>query len=105
MSCGVRTFLSIAEQGRSCSNVFDGAVDPGASGVMFSIDTEPGFPNAVLINAAYGLGENVVQGSIARMNGLSSSRRTSRNFLWTNRHRSGHDRRGLLSQGHDRAIE
>ncbi|MEY4567722.1 MAG: phosphoenolpyruvate synthase [Planctomycetota bacterium] len=38
--------------------------DVGASGVMFSIDTESGFRNAVLINAAYGLGENVVQGSV-----------------------------------------
>ena len=38
--------------------------DLAASGVMFSIDTETGFPNAVLINAAYGLGENVVQGSV-----------------------------------------
>jgi pyruvate,water dikinase len=38
--------------------------DLGASGVMFSIDTESGFKDAVLINAAYGLGENVVQGAI-----------------------------------------
>lgn len=38
--------------------------DLGASGVMFSIDTESGFRNAVLINAAYGLGENVVQGAV-----------------------------------------
>ncbi len=38
--------------------------DQAASGVMFSIDTETGFPGAVLINAAYGLGENVVQGSV-----------------------------------------
>ncbi len=38
--------------------------DVGTSGVMFSIDTETGFRNAVLINAAYGLGENVVQGSV-----------------------------------------
>ena len=38
--------------------------DLGASGVMFTIDTETGFRNAVLINAAYGLGENVVQGSV-----------------------------------------
>ncbi len=38
--------------------------DLGASGVMFSIDTETGFRDAVLINASYGLGENVVQGSI-----------------------------------------
>ncbi len=38
--------------------------DLGTSGVMFSIDTESGFRDAVLINAAYGLGENVVQGSV-----------------------------------------
>ncbi|GJL49182.1 MAG: phosphoenolpyruvate synthase [Nitrospirales bacterium] len=38
--------------------------DLSASGVMFSIDTESGFREAVLINAAYGLGENVVQGSV-----------------------------------------
>ena len=38
--------------------------DLASSGVMFSIDTESGFPGAVLINAAYGLGENVVQGAV-----------------------------------------
>lgn len=38
--------------------------DTGGSGVMFSIDTESGFPDAVLINAAWGLGENVVQGAV-----------------------------------------
>jgi pyruvate,water dikinase len=38
--------------------------DLASSGVMFSIDTETGFSDAVLINAAYGLGENVVQGSV-----------------------------------------
>jgi pyruvate,water dikinase len=38
--------------------------DLAAAGVMFSIDTETGFNDAVLINAAYGLGENVVQGSV-----------------------------------------
>ncbi|MFZ5875464.1 MAG: phosphoenolpyruvate synthase [Nitrospirota bacterium] len=38
--------------------------DLATSGVMFSIDTETGFQDAVLINAAYGLGENVVQGSV-----------------------------------------
>ncbi|MGE3757110.1 MAG: phosphoenolpyruvate synthase, partial [Pseudobdellovibrionaceae bacterium] len=38
--------------------------DLAGAGVMFSIDTESGFPNVVLISAAYGLGENVVQGSV-----------------------------------------
>ena len=38
--------------------------DLAASGVIFTLDTETGFRDAVLINAAYGLGENVVQGSV-----------------------------------------
>jgi pyruvate,water dikinase len=38
--------------------------DVGVSGVMFSIDTETGFKDAVLITSAYGLGEAVVQGSV-----------------------------------------
>jgi len=38
--------------------------DVGASGVMFTIDTESGFKNAVLINSIYGLGENKVQGRV-----------------------------------------
>ena len=38
--------------------------DIGGSGVMFSIDTESGWDKVVLINAAWGLGENVVQGAV-----------------------------------------
>jgi len=38
--------------------------DKAGSGVMFSIDTETGFPRTVLINAAWGLGELVVQGVV-----------------------------------------
>ena len=38
--------------------------DIGGAGVMFSIDTESGFDKVVLINAAWGLGENVVQGTV-----------------------------------------
>jgi pyruvate,water dikinase len=38
--------------------------DLAASGVMFSIDTETGFRDAVLLTAAYGLGETVVQGAV-----------------------------------------
>ncbi|NBB74233.1 MAG: phosphoenolpyruvate synthase [Bacteroidetes bacterium] len=34
------------------------------AGVLFTIDTETGFPDAALINAAWGLGENVVKGTI-----------------------------------------
>ncbi len=38
--------------------------DIGTSGVMFSLDPETGFRDVVFINAAYGLGETVVQGSV-----------------------------------------
>jgi pyruvate,water dikinase len=38
--------------------------DLAVSGVMFSIDTETGFKDNVIINASYGLGENIVQGSV-----------------------------------------
>ncbi|MDX1431623.1 MAG: phosphoenolpyruvate synthase [Gammaproteobacteria bacterium] len=38
--------------------------DCGASGVMFTIDTESGFDQVVLINSAYGLGELLVQGQV-----------------------------------------
>jgi pyruvate,water dikinase len=38
--------------------------DKAASGVMFSIDTESGFENIVLINSIFGLGENIVQGKV-----------------------------------------
>src|SRR3954453_1127892 len=38
--------------------------DVGASGVMFTMDTESGFPDAVFITSSYGLGEAVVQGAV-----------------------------------------
>ncbi len=38
--------------------------DTGASGVMFTIDTESGFSDVVFITASYGLGETVVQGAV-----------------------------------------
>lgn len=38
--------------------------DLGSAGVMFSLDTETGCDRVVVINAAYGLGENVVQGDV-----------------------------------------
>jgi pyruvate, water dikinase len=38
--------------------------DKAGSGVMFTLDTETGFPDVVLINAAWGLGEYVVQGVV-----------------------------------------
>jgi pyruvate,water dikinase len=39
--------------------------DLATSGVMFTIDTESGFRDVVLINASYGLGENIVQGAVS----------------------------------------
>jgi len=38
--------------------------DLGASGVAFTIDTETGFDNVVVINGSYGLGEMIVQGQV-----------------------------------------
>jgi pyruvate,water dikinase len=38
--------------------------DTAGAGVMFSIDTDTGFPPVVLINAAWGHGENVVRGTV-----------------------------------------
>ena len=38
--------------------------DIGSSGVMFTLDTESGFKDAVFITSAYGLGETVVQGAV-----------------------------------------
>ena len=38
--------------------------DVGASGVLFTLDTESGFRDVVFITASYGLGENVVQGAV-----------------------------------------
>lgn len=39
--------------------------DLSASGIMFSIDTESGFRDAVVVNAIYGLGENIVLGRVS----------------------------------------
>jgi pyruvate,water dikinase len=39
--------------------------DEGASGVIFTIDTESGFKNVVLIQSIYGLGENIVKGRVS----------------------------------------
>ena len=38
--------------------------DSGSAGVMFTIDTESGFRDAILINSIFGLGENIVQGKV-----------------------------------------
>ncbi len=38
--------------------------DTGAAGVMFTLDTESGFRDAVFVTASYGLGETVVQGAV-----------------------------------------
>ncbi len=41
------------------------AVRSEAAGVMFTIDTETGFKNAVVITSIYGIGENIVQGRVS----------------------------------------
>jgi pyruvate,water dikinase len=50
-------FLSIGVQKMVRSDI-------GASGVIFSIDTESGFKDVVLVTSSYGLGETVVQGTV-----------------------------------------
>ena len=50
-------FLSVAVQRMV-------ACDRGSSGVMFTLDPDSGFPGVVLVNAAFGLGEAVVQGQL-----------------------------------------
>ena len=54
--------------------------DLGGAGVLFTIDTETGFGNIVLINASWGLGENVVQGAVdpGRVPGLQAATLQSR---------------------------
>ena len=51
--------LSVGVQKMVRSDVKD-----GASGVMFSLDTETGFPDMIVINASFGLGECIVQGTV-----------------------------------------
>jgi pyruvate, water dikinase len=41
------------------------AVRSKSAGIMFTIDTETGFRNAVVINSIYGIGENIVQGRVS----------------------------------------
>ncbi len=41
------------------------AVRSKAAGIMFTIDTETGFRNAVMISSIYGIGENIVQGRVS----------------------------------------
>src|SRR5665647_2962061 len=41
------------------------AVRSRAAGIMFTIDTESGFKNVVVINSIYGIGENIVQGRVS----------------------------------------
>ena len=53
--CGVALSAAVQQMVRS---------DLGASGVMFTLDTESGFRDVVFITAAYGLGEMIVQGAV-----------------------------------------
>jgi pyruvate,water dikinase len=53
-----------AEQQVALSVAVQQMVESAVSGVMFTLDTETGFRDAVLINAAWGLGETIVQGSV-----------------------------------------
>jgi len=52
-----KTYLSIGVQKMIRS-------DLGSAGVIFTLDTESGFPNVVFITGSYGLGESIVQGAV-----------------------------------------
>lgn len=41
------------------------AVRSRAAGIMFTVDTESGFENAIVISSIYGIGENIVQGRVS----------------------------------------
>jgi len=53
----LKTYLSIGVQKMVRS-------DTGSAGVIFTLETETGFPNIVTVTGSYGLGENVVQGTV-----------------------------------------
>jgi pyruvate, water dikinase len=53
----LKTYLSIGVQKMIRS-------DLASAGVIFTLDTETGFPNVVFITGSYGLGESVVQGAV-----------------------------------------
>ena len=69
--------------------------DLAASGVIFTIDTETGFRDTVLINAAYGLGENVVQGSVSRAAPRKTSVSTTRRVIRRSRQAGRQTHAGL----------
>jgi pyruvate, water dikinase len=52
--------------------------DLAASGVIFTLDTESGFPDVVLVTGSYGLGENIVQGKVDPDEFMSTSRPSPR---------------------------
>jgi pyruvate, water dikinase len=56
--------LSVGVQKMVRSDIGSLAGKHGASGVMFTVDTESGFKDVVLINAVFGLGELIVQGQV-----------------------------------------
>ncbi len=53
----MKVALSVGVQKMVCA-------DKSSSGVMFTVDTETGFPNAIIINGSWGLGENIVKGTV-----------------------------------------
>ncbi|MBD3359383.1 MAG: phosphoenolpyruvate synthase [Candidatus Buchananbacteria bacterium] len=68
---GNRTISYVHDQDFKYDNIFLSVgvqkmvrSDKASAGVIFTIDTETGFKDVVLINSAYGLGENVVKGRI-----------------------------------------
>ncbi len=74
--------------------------DVGSAGVMFTLDTESGFPDVVVINAAYGLGESVVQGRVNPDQYMVHKPLLSQGFASIIEHRVGDKATKIVYDGH-----
>ena len=70
--------------------------DIGASGVLFTLDTESGFRDVVFITASYGLGEMVVQGAVNPDEFTSTSPRSSGKLAILRRSLGSKQRHGVF---------
>lgn len=75
------------------------ASDNGASGVIFTIDTESGFDDVILITGAYGLGEGVVSGKISPDEFYVSKKSLAKNKHAIIMRKIGHKQQKLVGSG------
>ena len=83
------------------------ATHSGASGVMFTIDTETGFQDLIVINGAWGLGETVVQGRVVPDEFLVAKKMlgTARNPVISKRLGGKHEKMVYAKRGSTRPTE